>query len=75
MGKSWLETAEKELRVLADSQLNMRQQYAYEAKKADGSLACFRSSVTKRNREAIALWFSALVRLHLKNCVPFWAPL
>jgi len=48
--------------VLVDSQLNMSQQCAQMAKKAISILACIRN-----------LYF-ALVRLHLKDCVQFWAP-
>ncbi|KGL75162.1 hypothetical protein N309_05379, partial [Tinamus guttatus] len=76
LGTDLLESssAEKDLGIMVDDKLTMRQQRALVAKKANGILGGLKKSISSGLREGILPLYSALVRPHLEYCVQFWAP-
>ena len=57
-----------------DGKLDMSQQCALTAQKANHILSFIKRSVASRSREVFLPLYSVLLKPHLKYCIQMWSP-
>jgi len=66
--------AKMDLRILGDGKLDVSQQCALTAQKANHILCCIKRNLVSRLKEAMLPLYSVLVVPHLKYCIQMWSP-
>jgi len=76
LGANQLESGfpEKELGILENNTLTMRQQCGHATKAANSLLDCLRKIVARKSRQMIHSLYSALTKPHLECSVQVWSP-
>jgi len=75
LGDEGIESSpEEDMGMPVDEKLNMSQQRALAAQKANSALGCTPSSVGSRAREGILPVCSTLLRFPQESCIQLWSP-
>lgn len=71
-GETESSTAERDLRIFINNELNVSQQCAWAARKANHCLVHTKPGIASQSREVIILIYATQVQPHLEYFVQFW---